>query len=267
MDGAEKIVPGVSVEDSDSVYLDVQAAIGVAKHLGGLDASSELADICNAASADEVLDVGCGTGKTACFLVSNYGCRVIAVDINGLMIQRGKERAEREELDDSIEFGLADASNLPFEEGRFDAVIVESVTAFVEDKLKAVREYVRVAKPGGYIGLNETTWIEGSPPAELREYIFRTTGARPETPESWMSMLDSAGLRELTASVHRVSMLSEWANEMKWLDLRDLLGPWLRVIPQLLRSPETREFIRGLWPQPEDYFEYFGYGIYAGVKG
>ena len=45
--------------------------------------------------------------------------------------------------------------DLPFEADRFDAVIVESVLAFVDDKPRAIRECIRVTKPGGYVGLNE----------------------------------------------------------------------------------------------------------------
>lgn len=62
----------------------------------------------------------------------------------------------------SMAFGL---STIPLPSWR--TVVCESVTAFPEDKRKAVSEYVRITKPGGHIGLNETTWLK-TPPAGAR---------------------------------------------------------------------------------------------------
>ena len=49
---------------------------------------------------------------------------------------------------------------LPFEVDWFDVVICESVLAFIEDKPQAIRECVRVVKPGGYVWLNESLWAD-----------------------------------------------------------------------------------------------------------
>ena len=86
------------------------------------------------------------------------------MDIRPAMVERSRERARREGLEGRVSFVVADAQALPFEDGPFDAVITESVTAFPADKQKAVREYARVARPGGYVGLNESTWLRPSPP-------------------------------------------------------------------------------------------------------
>lgn len=70
-------------------------------------------------------------------------CRVVGVDISPRMVERSWERAHRERVTDRVEFRVADAQDLPFEDNWFDAVITESVTAFPEDKQEAVNEYVR----------------------------------------------------------------------------------------------------------------------------
>jgi arsenite methyltransferase len=93
--------------------------------------------------------VGCGVGVTPCYLAKKYNCRVVGVDIHPGMIERSKERAQREGVAEQVEFRVADAQELPFEDEIFDDIITESVTAFPEDKPKAVREYARVTKPGG----------------------------------------------------------------------------------------------------------------------
>jgi hypothetical protein len=55
--------------------------------------------------------------------------------------------------------------------GRFDAIVCESALAFVEDKPIAIRECVRVAKPGGYVEVNETVWMEEPPPERAEQAV------------------------------------------------------------------------------------------------
>lgn len=69
---------------------------------------------------------------------------------------------------------MADAEQLPFEDNKFDIVLSESVIAFPEDKQKVVNEYARVAKPGGFIGMNEGTWLNYPHP----KIWFSTLGIR-----------------------------------------------------------------------------------------
>lgn len=50
-------------EGSKSVYLDLQAALGITKHMGGLASTEELVELCIIGSGKSFLDVGRGTGK------------------------------------------------------------------------------------------------------------------------------------------------------------------------------------------------------------
>ena len=72
------------------------------------------------------------------------------------MIEWSRLRAREEGVEARVEYQIADALHLPFEANRFDVVLCQSVLAFVADKRQAIVECVRVTKPGGYIGLNET---------------------------------------------------------------------------------------------------------------
>jgi len=138
--------------EEKSAFFDFAAYVGLTKHLGGVAATDDLLELCHVGEDAYVLDVGCGAGVTPCYIARVYGCRVVGVDINEEMIERSRERAGRENLTDLVTFRVADAQDLPFDDGLFDAVITESVTAFPEDKQKAVLEYARVTKPGGYVG-------------------------------------------------------------------------------------------------------------------
>jgi len=155
-------------------YLGVQAYLGTTKHMGGLAATRELIELCHISPDTAVLDVGCGVGATACYLTKQVGCSVVGVDVSGAMIAQAEKRARREGVEGRVEFRQADAQDLPFESGRFDVVLCESVVVFTEAKQRALSECARVAKPGGYVGLNEMTWLKVPPPPEIVEYAEHT---------------------------------------------------------------------------------------------
>ena len=115
-------------------YFDFLADVGITKHYGSLNVTQELAALCRIGQGQTVLDVGCGVGVTPCYLAKEHGCRVVGVDITPKMVERSQERAEREGVADQVEFRVADARALSFEDNLFDAVLCESVVVFVKDK-------------------------------------------------------------------------------------------------------------------------------------
>ncbi|AFD00860.1 Methylase involved in ubiquinone/menaquinone biosynthesis [Methanocella conradii HZ254] len=136
-------------------YLDLLASIGSAKHIGGKGATETLINEAGIRPGSLVLDVGCGMGKTSCMLAKERGCHVIGLDIMPRMVRESRERARRLGVDDKAAFLRCDARSLPFKPETFDAVIVESVTIFVEEVEKALAEYRRVVKNGGAVCDNE----------------------------------------------------------------------------------------------------------------
>jgi len=67
-------------------YLDVQAEVGISKHLGGFKATDELLALCRVEQAGEVLSAGCGIGVGPAYIARKYGCRVVGVDLSLKMI-------------------------------------------------------------------------------------------------------------------------------------------------------------------------------------
>ncbi|MGB3904086.1 MAG: class I SAM-dependent methyltransferase, partial [Anaerolineae bacterium] len=143
----------------EPTYFELQAFTGATKHMGGLSTTKELLELCHMDEGKYVLEVGCGAGATAVYIANKYGAKVVGVDLRETMVDQARARAKREGVEDRTEFRVADAQELPFDDGLFNVVIAESVTTFIEDKQSAVSEYARVAKPGGYVGLNEEIWL------------------------------------------------------------------------------------------------------------
>ncbi len=97
------------------------------------------------------LDVAGGTGDIAFKIVeaSNRHAHTTVLDINGSMLAVGRERSEKNGLIDNLSFVEANAEELPFENGSFDAYTIAFGIRNVPDINKALGEAYRVLKRGG----------------------------------------------------------------------------------------------------------------------
>ena len=255
--------------EGKSLYFDLQADFGITKHMGGAKATDELLALCHIGESTSALEVGCGIGLTPCHIAKRYGCRVMGVDIAERMVERSKARAEKQGLSDRVEFRVADAQRLPFEDARFDMVISESVTAFVADKGRAVSEYGRVTRQGGYVGLNEVTWLKVPPPSLVAYISLIMAGADFLTAEGWRGLLENAGLSDIEVRSHKFDMRSQYRAEIRYLDLREYTRAWYRFMTQIFVNPAYRRFTRQIFSAPGNMFkfmDYIGSGLYVGRK-
>lgn len=106
-----------------------------------------------------VLDVGCGTGVLAAAAAERVGPdgEVTGVDINRGMLEVAARSG------DHVTWLEADAQQLPFDSESFDAVASQFALMFVPDPARALREMVRVARPGGRVAVAVWGSLETSP--------------------------------------------------------------------------------------------------------
>ncbi len=258
------------VAEIEPSYFEVQAYWGATKHFGGVRSTKELIELCRIDKNKYVLEVGCGIGKTPCYIAKNYGSKVVAIDISEKMVEISKERAKREGLKDKIKFMVADATNLPFKDATFDAVICESVNAFIEDKKKAVSEYARVVKPGGFVGFSECIWTKPNPPKEMVDYLSKTTGVKEIlTSKGWKELLQSAGLRDIVVRTYKMNAIRQLIDEMVWLGFRDFLTAGYRFLLLSIKNPGFRKYMKECSPSLSismNFFKYLGFGVFVGKK-
>lgn len=101
-----------------------------------------------------LLDLGAGTGDLAQeALRQNPGCRCVAADFTLEMMHAGRQRRNAER----IQWNAADALQLPYPEGIFDAVVSGFLLRNLGDIHHSLREQYRVLKPGGRIVTLDTT--------------------------------------------------------------------------------------------------------------
>ena len=130
--------------------------LDVAKRLPGFGAAkTQLLDRLGADGASSALDVGCGYGADVIALAQRLkpDGRAIGIDASASMIAEAQRRAADSGLD--VEFLVADAVALPFEDSTFDLCRIETVLQHVADTERAVAEMVRVTRPGGRVGALE----------------------------------------------------------------------------------------------------------------
>jgi cyclopropane fatty-acyl-phospholipid synthase-like methyltransferase len=250
---------------------DYQAEVGLTKHMGGLEATEKFIHQCEIGPEDSVLDVGCGVGQTAVLLVKRCGCHVTGVDISEGMIKSATERARKHGVTDKTEFRQGEISNLPFNDDRFDVVLSESVTTLALDHAKAIREYVRVLKPGGVLGLNEVLYLNENPPEEIIAWLAQDVsgGAHTRHVESWKTLLQDAGFRIEGFEVHPPDIGQELKGLLKRYGCIGYLGIMARTLRMYLRDPEYRTFVReiqGGGVVPKNLIEYIGYGLFIARK-
>ena len=132
--------------------------------------------LCEAAdvqSGEHVLDVAAGNGN-ATLAAARRGAGVTSTDYVGSLLDAGRARAQAERLD--VQFQTADAEELPFAPGRFDAVLSTFGVMFTADHARAAREMARVCRPGGRIAMANWT------PEGFIGQLFKTLGQHMPPP-------------------------------------------------------------------------------------
>jgi len=116
------------------------------------------ADRADLRPGDTALDVCCGTGDLALELARRVapGGRVVGCDFSEPMLDLAREKAS-EHGADGVRFEWADALQLPYDAGRFDAVTVGFGVRNLADLDSGLREMTRVLSSGGRLVILEIT--------------------------------------------------------------------------------------------------------------
>src|SRR5207247_5699254 len=101
-------------------------------HPGGRRSSEELFRRAAFRPDQQVLDVGCGVGTSAIVIARRFGAKVNAVDVSPIMLTRAYANVQRTGLAEQVSVTSGDILVLDFPDNRFDRVVAEAVTMFVD---------------------------------------------------------------------------------------------------------------------------------------
>jgi demethylmenaquinone methyltransferase/2-methoxy-6-polyprenyl-1,4-benzoquinol methylase len=118
---------------------------------------------------DRVLDLAGGTGDISALMSRRVGGtgEIVLTDINEAMLNVGRRRLEDKGIVSNIRYALVNAECLPFSDGQFDAVTIAFGLRNVTDKDAALREMLRVLKPGGRALILEFSQVQPEPLKKL----------------------------------------------------------------------------------------------------
>lgn len=104
-----------------------------------------------------ILDIATGTGDLAINLVKTNAEKIIGLDISEGMLNVGRKKISKKNLDQTITMMLGDSENLPFDDDTFDAITVAFGIRNFENLEKGLSEILRVLKPNGIFVILETS--------------------------------------------------------------------------------------------------------------
>ncbi len=134
--------------------------LGDSFHPGGTRLTTRLGELLALSPQSHVLDVASGRGASAFHLAESFGCKVIGVDLSEENVRLATADTSQRGMIGKVTFQLGDAERLPFGSETFDAILCECAFCTFPSKPVAAREFCRVLKPGGQLGLSDLTRSE-----------------------------------------------------------------------------------------------------------
>jgi len=122
----------------------------------------------------QILDIATGTGDFAIQALSLNPDKITGVDISEGMLEMGRKKMKKLNLDNKIELLSGDSEGLQFPDESFDAVIVAFGVRNFENLEVGLKDMYRVLKKGGRVGVLEFSKPKAFPFKQLYNFYFNS---------------------------------------------------------------------------------------------
>ena len=215
---------------------------------GGIGLTRRLLEAAGPTSADRVIELGPGVGRTAEILLASRPASYKGVDPNpeGREQVAGILAAHSRQTD--AEYVVADAAHTGLPDGSADLIVGEAMLTIQSDdhKREIIAEVARLLAPGGRYAIHELALRADRSPEELekiRRSISRMikVGARPLTAPAWKELLREAGLEVTWTGTASMSLLEP----SRIVEDEGVLGA-LRFWRNMRRTPGARDRVNAM---------------------
>ena len=191
----------------------VSRLLGDSFHPGGAALTKRLGAVVRLTADTRVVDVAAGRGTSAFVLADRFGCHVTGIDLSAQNLARAAADAAILPQAKCLTFAVGDAERLPFADASADAIVCECAFCTFTDKSSAAREFARVLRPGGRIGISDVTRAQDLDDAfkDLASWIACIAGAMPAS--GYAQWLTESGFRDVAIEEHNGALL-EMVNEI-----------------------------------------------------
>lgn len=230
----------------------------------------------NPAPDNKILDIAAGTGAVALAAAQAVGPsgRVAAVDLSQAMLARLDTKARALHLD-NIDIHVMDAGALEFRHGYFDHVVCSFGLFFLPDMAAALRDWVRVLKPGGGLVFSAFGPEAFQPQMRLFFEALARHGIGPDgnapitaaqrlyDPAYCRSLLSDAGLTETVVHTEQLGYHLKDSRDWWMVVWNSALRGWVERLPNKARADFQSVHLAdvdklktpdGLWLNVETHF-------------
>lgn len=208
-------------------------------------------------AANQVLDLGCGTGVAARAIAgaSGFSGHVTGIDVSPYLTAEAQRLAAHEGLRDKVEFRVGDSQRLGLPDQSFDAAVAHTLLSHVPDPLSVLKELQRVVRPGGFIGVFDGDYASltygTTDPAQGKsddETIIDAIVTNPRVMRQMPQLLRDAGLDLVTSYAYVVADIGKadfWAPAIQ---------SFLRLLPKAgaMTEPAARTWVDGMVKRSDD---------------
>ena len=201
-------------DDVRSRFAPVAANYTISKFHADPTRMEELVALAQPRPADVCLDVATGTGNSA-FALAPHARQVVGLDITREMLEQARGQAAKRSLG-NIDWVLADAEHLPFEDSAFDVYTVRAAPHHFLDVDHFLHEAYRVLRPGRH-----AVFVDCAPPLPARDVLHEVEKRRDPshvmsmTIEEWVERLEHAGFEVRSAIPRELDWdFEDWMRNM-----------------------------------------------------
>ncbi len=171
---------------------------------GGITATNWLIEQGQFSKDSHVLEVACNMCTTSIELAQTYGCSIEGVDMDPKTLEKARANIHEAGLDELVHVQQANAMKLPFPDDSFDIIINEAKKA----KIKAIKEYLRVLKPGGRLLTHDVSFTEERMEeqlASLRQTI--NANVEPLHVADWQKLFEEQGFSSVKLNYGKLTLM------------------------------------------------------------